>query len=166
LELRGTSYHIGLLVGAQKIAGAEAAGGMMTRDEILGWVAEHRQFCLATVEGDQPRVRVFGSALVIDEGVHFLMGKGKDVYTQVCTNPAVEMCFYDADEGVQVRVSGEATLVTGDAIWEKVFELMPFARTLVERRGVENMALFRVQGANALVWTRETTSAPKKYVVL
>jgi uncharacterized pyridoxamine 5'-phosphate oxidase family protein len=137
-----------------------------TREEVLSWLADRRLFHLATVEGDQPRVRVFGSALVIDDRVHFFMGKFKDVYRQVTVNPKVEMCFYDPEEGRQVRVSGVASQVADECVWSVVFEMMPFARSLAERRGLDNMALFRVDEGSAVVWTRATSTAPKQPIDL
>ena len=138
----------------------------MSREEILKWAADHRMFHLAPVEGDQPRVRVFGSAVVIDGKVYFTMGKGKDVYNQLVANPKTEMCSDDAEEGRQVRVSGVALLVDDSAVWSEAFGQMPFIKSLADRRGLENMALFRVGQAKAVVWTRETSSMPKQYVDL
>jgi len=83
----------------------------MNRVEILPWLVEHRLRYLATVEGGQPRVRVFGSVLISDGAMHFVTQKGKDVYNQLIANPKADLCFFDAEERLQVRVGGLASLV-------------------------------------------------------
>ena len=68
------------------------------------WDAAHN-YCLATVEGDQPRVRVFGTALLYDGKLYIQTGKSKDVSKQIAANPKVEICAFKG--GKWLRVAGE-----------------------------------------------------------
>ncbi len=51
-------------------------------------------YYLATVEGDQPRVRPFGTALIFDGHLYIQTGKVKAVSHQLSTNPKAEICAF------------------------------------------------------------------------
>jgi uncharacterized pyridoxamine 5'-phosphate oxidase family protein len=61
-------------------------------------------YYLATVEGDQPRVRPFGTVDVFEGKLYIQTGKCKEVSKQIEKNPKVEICaFFD---GQWIRLSG------------------------------------------------------------
>ena len=66
-------------------------------------------YYLATVEGDQPRVRPFGTVHIFEGKLYIQTGKGKHVAKQIAANPKVELCAMKGDEWI--RVAG--TLVFG-----------------------------------------------------
>lgn len=61
-------------------------------------------YYLATVDGDQPRVRPFGTANIFDGKLYIQTGKKKDVSKQLHLNPKAEICAYL--NGEWLRVSG------------------------------------------------------------
>ncbi len=61
-------------------------------------------YYLATVEGDQPRVRAFGTALLCNGKLYIQTGKVKDVSKQIAANPKVEICAFK--DGKWVRIAG------------------------------------------------------------
>ena len=67
-------------------------------------------YYLATVEGDQPRVRPFGALDVFEGRIYFQTGKIKPVAHQLKDNPKIEMCAFDRESGAWIRVSAEAVL--------------------------------------------------------
>ena len=69
-------------------------------------------YYLATVEGDQPRVRPFGTAHIFEDKLYLQTGKVKDVSRQIHANPKVEVCAFK--DGKWLRVAGE--LVEDDRI--------------------------------------------------
>lgn len=69
-------------------------------------------YYLATVEGDQPRVRPFGTAHVFEDRLYIQTGKAKNVSKQLRENPKAEICAFT--KGEWMRVSGE--LVEDDRI--------------------------------------------------
>ena len=69
-------------------------------------------YYLATMEGDQPRVRPFGVAEVFEGKLYFLTGKRKAVSKQMLANPKVELCA--ASGGTWIRV--EALAVEDDRL--------------------------------------------------
>ena len=67
-------------------------------------------YYLATVEGDQPRVRPFGTAHIFEDKLYIQTGKVKPVSKQLSANPKCEICAFQ--DGVWLRV--EAELVEDD----------------------------------------------------
>ena len=61
-------------------------------------------YYLATVEGDQPRVRPFGTALLYDGRLYIQTGKIKPVSRQIAANPKVEVCAFK--DGKWLRIAG------------------------------------------------------------
>jgi uncharacterized pyridoxamine 5'-phosphate oxidase family protein len=62
-------------------------------------------YYLATADGDQPRVRPFGTAHIFEGKLYIQTGKKKDVSKQLHQNPKAEICAFI--NGEWVRVSGE-----------------------------------------------------------
>lgn len=62
-------------------------------------------YYLATVEGDQPRVRPFGTAHIFEGKLYIQTGKIKPVSKQLKENPKAEICAFK--DGKWLRVSGE-----------------------------------------------------------
>ncbi|MBQ9515693.1 MAG: pyridoxamine 5'-phosphate oxidase family protein [Ruminococcus sp.] len=62
-------------------------------------------YYLATVEGDQPRVRPFGTAHIFEGKLYIETGKSKSVAKQLALNPKAEICAFK--DGVWLRVSCE-----------------------------------------------------------
>ena len=62
-------------------------------------------YYLATMEGDQPRVRPFGTAHIFEGKLYIQTGKVKEVYKQLKENPKAEICACMKDQWL--RVSGE-----------------------------------------------------------
>lgn len=67
-------------------------------------------YYLATADGDQPRVRPFGTAHVYEGRLYIQTGKVKDVSRQILANPKVEICA--SKDGEWIRIAG--TLVEDD----------------------------------------------------
>ena len=62
-------------------------------------------YYLATVEGDQPRVRPFGTAHIFEGKLYIQTGKVKPVSMQLALNPKAEVCAFH--NGTWIRVAGE-----------------------------------------------------------
>ena len=72
-------------------------------------------YYLATVEGDQPRVRPFGTAHIFEGKLYIQTGKSKPVSKQLAANPKCEICAFK--DGVWLRVAAE--LVEDDRVEAK-----------------------------------------------
>lgn len=83
--------------------------------EVYEFLKKCNTYYLATVDGDQPRVRPFGTIHIFEDKLYIQTGKSKDVSKQIQANPKVELCGFC--EGNWVRVSGE--LVRDDRVEAK-----------------------------------------------
>lgn len=81
-----------------------------TIDRVYQFLNDARTYYLATAEGDQPRVRPFGTVLLYGGRLYIQTGKCKSVSKQLAANPKAELCAFK--DGVWLRVSG--TLVNDD----------------------------------------------------
>ena len=138
----------------------------MTKEEVLEFAEKNPVFSLATIEGDKPRVRLIMLAMVNENGLVFTTGRDKAVNKQMTANPAIEMCFYNADEGRQVRIEGTAEPLDDIELKKKIVEKFEFLKPWVESEGYEVLAPYRVKNAKATTWTMETNLEPKQYIQL
>jgi uncharacterized pyridoxamine 5'-phosphate oxidase family protein len=74
-------------------------------ERVCRFLDEAGVYYLATAEGDQPRVRPFGTALVWEGRLYIQTGKVKDVSRQLAANPRAEICAFH--NGAWLRVAGE-----------------------------------------------------------
>lgn len=74
--------------------------------EVCEFLKKCNTYYLATVEGDQPRVRPFGTAEIFEGKLYFQTGKIKNVSKQLLANPKVELC--GMAEGRWIRVQAVA----------------------------------------------------------
>ena len=81
-------------------------------DKVLKFLKDAETYYLATVEGNQPRVRPFGTAHVFEGKLYIQTGKVKDVSKQLHQNPKAEICAFK--NGEWLRVSGK--LIEDDRI--------------------------------------------------
>ena len=74
-------------------------------ERVVQFLKEAETYYLATVEGDQPRVRPFGTAHIFEGKLYIQTGKVKEVSKQIHANPKVEICAFK--NGEWLRVAGE-----------------------------------------------------------
>ena len=82
---------------------------------VVDFLKEAETYYLATVDGDQPRVRPFGTINAFEGKLYIQTGKIKDVSKQIHANPKVELCAFR--DGRWLRLSGK--LVEDDRIEAK-----------------------------------------------
>ncbi len=86
--------------------------------EVEKFLKDCGTYFVATVEGDQPRVRPFGTANIFDGKLYIQTGKSKDVSKQIHTNSKVEVCALDKSGSKWLRITGK--LVSDDRREAKV----------------------------------------------
>ena len=74
---------------------------------VYDFLKEAETYYLATMDGDQPRVRPFGTVLIFEDKLYIQTGKVKPVAQQIAANPKVELCAMKG--GQWIRVCGELT---------------------------------------------------------
>ena len=74
-------------------------------ESVCKFLKEAGVYYLATVEGDQPRVRPFGTVHIFEGKLYIQTGKVKPVSKQIAQNPKVEISAFK--DGVWLRLAGE-----------------------------------------------------------
>ena len=74
-------------------------------EKVYSFLKEAGTYYLATVEGDQPRVRPFGTVNLFEGRLYIQTGKVKPVAAQIAANAKVEVCAFM--NGTWLRLSGE-----------------------------------------------------------
>jgi pyridoxamine 5'-phosphate oxidase len=138
----------------------------MTKEEVLEFVTKNPVFSLATIDGSQPRVRMMMLYKADADGIIFCTGRDKAVCKQLQSNPAAELCFYNAEQGRQVRIEGTVEMLDDLELKKKIVETFPFLKPWIESAGYEVMVVYRLQNAKATTWTMETNFDPKEYIKL
>ena len=85
-------------------------------------------YYLATTEGDQPRVRPFGTAHIYEGRLYIQTGKVKDVSKQLHANPKAELTAFK--DGEWIRVAGELTEDDSRAARESMLNAYPTLRSM------------------------------------
>ncbi len=74
-------------------------------EKVCAFLQKAHVFYVAMMDGDQPRVRPFGIAHIIDGKLCIMTGKCKPVSHQIAANPKVEVCACNGSDWV--RIAGE-----------------------------------------------------------
>ena len=145
----------------------------MTKQELFDFMNQTVAFNLATVDGEEPRLRTMMLYKADETGIVFHTGPFKEVYRQIMRNPNVQLCFYDPAQGLQVRVRGALEMVSTQALKEEVashpsraFMQAWKAHCATEEEFYAMFDVFRLSGGIANVWTFQTNFAPKEDIAL
>ena len=138
----------------------------MTAQEMFKLINENPAFHLATVEGDQPRVRGMLLFRADENGFVFHTASTKDVYAQIKENPKAEMCFSCGN--IQIRVQGVLEQVYDEELRKEIFAhpSRKFLQAWIAN-GIDNLLqVFVMKNCTAVTWSMETNFAPKEFVKL
>ncbi len=80
--------------------------------EVYEFLKKCDTYYIATVEGNQPRVRPFGTVNIFEGKLYIQTGKVKNVAKQIELNPKAEICAFEGKEWIRVA----ATLVEDNRI--------------------------------------------------
>jgi len=70
--------------------------------EVYDFLKKAGTYYLATVDGDQPRVRAFGTVNIFEDKLYIQTGKVKNVSKQLHANPKAEICAFVGGEWVRI----------------------------------------------------------------
>ena len=101
---------------------------MTNIERVCRFLDEAQTYYLATVEGDQPRVRPFGTALIYDGRLYIQTGKVKPVSKQLAVNPKAEICAFK--DGKWIRIAGELINDDNREVMVAMLEKMPSLKAM------------------------------------
>ena len=124
--------------------------------EVYEFLKKVGTYYLATMDGDQPRVRPFGTINIFEDKLYIQTGKVKEVSKQIQKNPKVEISAFDGK--VWIRLTG--TLVRDDRVEPKkdMLEHYPDLKALYDPED-DNTETLYFKDATAIFYS--FTEAPK-----
>ena len=127
----------------------------MELTECIEFAKQNPASSLATVEGDQPRVRGFMLWRADESGFYYQVPSTKQVYKQIAANPKVEMCFYNCAPELSdiktLRVAGTVEVLDDKDLKKQLLDEWGF----LPYKGVDDpeLVLFRVAHGDAHFWS-------------
>ncbi len=122
---------------------------VITMKRVYDFLKEADTYYLATVEGDQPRVRPFGTVNIFKDKLYIQTGKGKAVDEQIKANGKVELCAMKGDEWI--RVSGTLVLDVETEAGEAMLDAYPQLRAMYTTGENGNSVVYYFKDATAVI---------------
>ncbi len=138
----------------------------MLKQELFQLMNENPAFYLATMDGDQPRVRGMLLYRADKDGIIFHTASTKDLFAQITQNPNVELCFQG--QGRQIRVTGILEQVDDENLKNEIINhpTRKFLQSWKEN-GIDSLIkVLRMKNGTAVEWTMATNFEDKKPVNL
>ena len=114
--------------------------------EVREFLKEAGVYYLATVEGNKPKVRPFGTIEIFEDKLYIQTGKKKRIAAQLASNPKAELCCFDGKQWI--RLSGE--LVPDERVEAKkaMLDAYPELRNMYNEND-ENTIVYYFKNATA-----------------
>ena len=117
-------------------------------NEVYEFLKKCGTYYLATVEGDQPRVRPFGTIDLFEDRLYIQTGRVKPVADQMKKNPQIELCAFA--EGTWIRVAAEAVLDERIEAQEHMLAAYPSLQAMY-KPGDGNTEVYYLRNATAQI---------------
>ncbi|MBQ6551544.1 MAG: pyridoxamine 5'-phosphate oxidase family protein [Lachnospiraceae bacterium] len=113
-------------------------------ERVCSFLKEAGTYYLATVDGDQPRVRPFGTAHIFEGKLYIQTGKIKPVSKQLAANPKAEICAFKG--GQWIRVAGR--LINDDRLEakESMLDAYPNLKAMYDAKDDNTQVLYFEDG--------------------
>ena len=135
----------------------------MQRSEIIEFAKNNPICFLSTSADNEPFVRGLMLYKADEDGLIFSTFKQKDLYKQLQKNNRVEVCFYNADQGKQLRIHGSIEFVDDDDEKKEIIKKFRFLRAQVAKVGLDSFVVLRLAKGMAITWTLATAFDEKIY---
>lgn len=131
----------------------------MDFNDYVKFANENKACYLATVEGDQPRVRCLGMWYADEKGFYFQAQSVKAMCQQLRKNPKVEVYFNTKDFSRVMRVSGTVKFIDDDMeMRARCIEERPFVKNFgITEPTNKLMDVFHLYTGEAYFWTMADT---------
>ncbi len=138
----------------------------MNLQDCITFANENPVCSFATVEDEQPRVRLLGFWFADETGFYFQTALIKEIPKQLEANPKAEVCFYKPGQplGTMLRIAGETEFITDKKLKEKCMKDRPFLKEFGLTVESPGLVLFRISHGKAHFWNMENNVKPKQYI--
>lgn len=117
-------------------------------NEVYEFLKNAGVYYIATCEGDQPRVRPFGTIDVFEGALYIQTGRKKPVADQMKADPKIELCAMTGNKWI--RVAAEAVLDERLEPQEHMLEAYPTLRGMYAP-GDGNNEVYRLKNVKAVI---------------
>jgi general stress protein 26 len=114
------------------------------RDLALAVLKADRFPHLASVDGDQPRLRPVSPVRTDGFTVYVANLRSYHKTVEMANNPKVELCYLD-DHHDQVRITGVAEVVTDAALLQAIWDANPLLRQYLGRIDNPELVVYRIR---------------------
>jgi uncharacterized pyridoxamine 5'-phosphate oxidase family protein len=124
--------------------------------EVYEFLKKCGTYYLATIDGDQPRVRPFGTVNIFENKLYIQTGKKKSVSKQMKENPKIEICAMNGGQWIRVQ----AVVVEDDRVKAKqsMLDAYPNLKSMYSATDDNTQVLYL---KNATATIASFTGAPK-----
>ncbi|GHT34334.1 pyridoxamine 5'-phosphate oxidase [Bacteroidia bacterium] len=119
--------------------------------EVNDFLKQCKTYYLATVEGDQPRVRPFGTVNLYEGKLYIQTGKTKNVSKQIAVNPKIEITAYDGGAN-WIRIQAVAVEDPRLEPKKSMLAAYPELQSMYKAEG-PNTEVFYLKDALAIIYT-------------
>ncbi len=137
----------------------------MDLSDCVKFATENPVTYLATMDGDQPRVRALGMWFADKTGFYYQSGTTKNIYGQLLKNPKVELCFCTPPgaEMKMMRVTGKVEFLEDKALEDRMYRDRPFLKDIMKAAPKDaRIVMFRIAHGEAWFWTMATNLKEKE----
>lgn len=127
-------------------------------EKVCKFLKDAGVYYLATAEGDQPRVRPFGTANIFEGKLYIQTGKVKPTAAQIAANPNVEICAFK--DGTWLRLSGKLAEDDRFEARKSMLDAYPELRRMYDEND-GNTVVYYFENATATF--ASFTAAPETY---
>jgi uncharacterized pyridoxamine 5'-phosphate oxidase family protein len=124
--------------------------------EIAEFLSTNKPFYIATIDGDQPRVRPFGASTVFEGKIYIVTNSQKPVAAQLKANPKIEISATAAD-GHWLRLTAQAVLDNSPNTQQGILEQLPQLKNLY-KDSLVNFETYYLKNAAAVIAAHDGTS--------
>lgn len=129
----------------------------MDLQECITFANENPICYMATIDGDQPRVRALLQFKADDSGFYYLILSMKQVFDQLKKNPKAEICYFnnasELADSKSMRITGKLELLDDDQLREEGYKDRAFLERISGRSLKQYIEVFRLSTGEAVFWT-------------
>ncbi len=125
--------------------------------ECIEFATQYPAASIATVDGDQPRLRVFMLWRADETGFYFQTCSYKEVCEQLVANAKAEICFFNAASDLAeiktLRVTGQVEVLDDQSLKQQLLDDWPFMVPVHKSADNPEYVLFRIAHGEAHFWS-------------
>jgi pyridoxamine 5'-phosphate oxidase len=129
----------------------------MDFQDCIKFANEHPVCYVATMDGDQPRVRALLMWSADESGFSFITFSPKRFSSQLKANPKTEVCFYnnaaELKDAKEMRVTGKVEFLEDKETLDKAYEARAFLEPIVGYPLRPLTEAFRISSGETHFWT-------------